>query len=135
MKFQLESGDGQNLFSGYGDGYVAVNGTRYEKSVVVTAQRVIEDWRVEDWQALRAEHFEFLLGLCPEIVLLGTGSKLRFPPPRLTQCLAQARVGLETMDTAAACRTYNILSAEGRNVVAAVLPGRAAAPASSRPAS
>jgi len=122
MKFQLETAPGHFLFTGYGKGYVAVNGVRYEKSLAVTAQRIFEDWQVANWEQLSARHFEYLLGLAPEIVLLGTGARLRFPGPRLTQCLTQARVGFEAMDTAAACRTYNILCAEGRNVAAAVLP-------------
>ena len=122
MKFQLETAAGHYLFTGYGAGYVVVNGVRYEKSVAVTARRIIEDWQVESWEELSVRHFEFLLGLAPEIVLLGTGARLRFPRPQLTLCLTQARIGFEAMDTAAACRTYNILCAEGRNVAAAVLP-------------
>ncbi|MBI2225497.1 MAG: hypothetical protein HYU44_11240, partial [Betaproteobacteria bacterium] len=72
---------------------------------------------------LAASHFEFLLALKPEIVLLGTGAMLRFPSPALSRCLTEAHVGLEVMDTNAACRTYNILAAEGRNVAIAILLG------------
>ena len=68
-----------------------------------------------------AGDFKFLLALEPEIVLLGTGATLRFPRPALSHCLTQAHIGLEVMDTAAACRTYNILVAEGRRVLAALL--------------
>ena len=122
MKFHLQNANGQNLFTGYGAGYTLVNGVRYERSLVVTPERIIEDWEVPSFDALSASHFEFLLALKPEIVLLGTGATLRFPPPALSHRLLEAHVGLEVMDTAAACRTYNILSAEGRNVTAAVLP-------------
>jgi uncharacterized protein len=121
MKLHLTTAAGQNLFTGYGAGYVAVNGVRYETSLVVTPQQVFEEWHGVGFEQLDTGHFEFLLALQPEIVLLGTGAALRFPASKLSRCLAQARIGLEVMDTAAACRTYNILMAEGRNVVAAIL--------------
>lgn len=123
VKFQLENPAGLNRFTAHGAGYVAVNDKRYECSLIVTPSRVIEDWGTVRFAGLATEHFEFLLMLAPAIVLLGTGSTLRFPHPTLSRCLAQAGVGLEVMDSAAACRTYNILSGEGRNVVAAVLLG------------
>ena len=123
MKLQLDSPTGQNVFTGYGSGYVKVNGQRYERSLVVTPERIIEDWPASHFEHLAASHFEFLLALKPEIVLLGTGAMLRFPSPALSRCLTAARIGLEVMDTNAACRTYNILAAEGRNVAAAILLG------------
>lgn len=121
MKIQLQRPAGQNLFTGYGNGYFMVNNLRYERSLVVTPERVIEDWLVRDFGALNAPDFEFLRALKPAIVLFGSGATLRFPRPDLTHCLAEDRIGLEVMDSTAACRTYNILTAEGRNVVAAVL--------------
>ena len=121
MKLQLANQTGENLFTGYGAGYVMVNNQRFESSLVVMPERVISDWQVAGFDQLDASHFEFLVELNPEIVLLGTGATLRFPPPVLSRCLAAARIGLEVMDTCAACRTYNILMAEGRKVVAAVL--------------
>ena len=123
MKFHLQSATGKNLFTAHGAGYIAVNGVRYTGSLVVTPDRVIEDWPATDFGNLNAQHFEFLLALKPDILLLGTGATLRFPPPRLVSCLYAARIGLEVMDNPAVCRTYNILTAEGRNVVAAMLPG------------
>jgi len=121
MKFQLQKSTGQNLFTGYGSGYLTVNYVRYERSLVVTPERVIEDWPAAVFDELNVSHFEFLRVLNPEIVLLGSGSTLRFPRPDLSRCLAEVRIGFEVMDTTAACRTYNILAGEGRNVVAAVL--------------
>ncbi len=121
MKFHLQQPTGQNLFTGYGAGYVTVNGVRHESSVVVTPTQVIADWAPEGFESLAASHFEFLLTLKPEIVLLGTGLRLRFPPSQLARPLAAAGIGIEIMDTQAACRTYNILVAEGRNVIAALL--------------
>lgn len=121
MKFQLQKSSGQNLFTGYGSGFLMVNNARYERSLVVTPQRVIENWPAAGFDDLSASHFEFLRALEPAIVLLGSGATLRFPRPELARCLTEVRIGLEVMDSTAACRTYNILAGEGRNVVAAVL--------------
>jgi uncharacterized protein len=81
----------------------------------------VERWDAASFEALAPAHFEALLKLKPEIVLVGTGKTLRFPSPQLTRPLALAQVGFEAMDTKAACRTYNILTGEGRQVVAAIL--------------
>ncbi len=120
MKLHLASGAGQNLFSGYGAGYVAVNNVRYEKSVVVSSQGV-QEWQVGGFAALVAGDFGFIAELKPEIVIFGTGAIQRFPHPELARALVSAGAGLEVMDTRAACRTYNILVAEGRKVIAAIL--------------
>jgi uncharacterized protein len=122
MKFQLQNPAGQNLFTGYGDGYLLINGVRYEGTMVVTPQRIVTDWQAASFATLRAAHFEVLRALKPDIVLLGTGPVLRFPQPALYRCLMEARIGVEVMDNSAVCRTYNILTGEGRNVVAAILP-------------
>jgi uncharacterized protein len=123
VKFHLQTSAGHNLFTGHGAGYVAVNGEHYVKSVVVTPERIITDWPATDFDSLSEEDFVHLARLKPDIVLLGTGATLRFPHPQLSRCLHAARIGLEVMDNAAVCRTYNILAAEGRNVIAAVLLG------------
>jgi len=123
VKFHLQTTAGQNLFTGHGTGYVAVNGTRYSKSMLVTPDHLIEAWSATDFASLSAEHFAQFLALKPDLVLLGTGATFRFPRPELSQPLHAARIGLEVMDNAAVCRTYNILLAEGRNVIAAVLLG------------
>lgn len=120
MKLHLEQGAGLQLFSGYGTGFVAVNHVRYERCVVVSPQAVV-DWQVKGFDALTVADFGFIEELKPEIVILGTGAAQRFPPPALTRSLAAAGVGLEIMDSPAACRTYNILAAEGRRVVAAIM--------------
>ncbi len=108
---------------GHGAGYVNVNDTRFTKSILVTSDRIFEDWPATDFASLTAGHFAQFLALKPDLVLLGTGATLRFPHPELTRCLHAAQIGLEVMDNAAVCRTYNILLAEGRNVIAAVLLG------------
>lgn len=121
MKFHLADAPDLNLFTAYDSGYVAVNHKRYQSSLIVLPDRIVEDWPPHSFESLAAPHFEALLEFNPEIVLLGTGSALRFPHPRLTQALIQARIGVEVMDTPAACRTYNILAGEGRKVAAALL--------------
>ncbi|MGQ0512680.1 MAG: Mth938-like domain-containing protein [Betaproteobacteria bacterium] len=120
MKLHAQTASSRNAFTGYGEGWYAVNGVRREGSLIVFPDRIL-DWPVPGFDALRAEDFAVLAEARPEIVLLGTGARQRFPHPRLTQALMQARVGIEVMDTAAACRTYNILMAEERRVAAALL--------------
>lgn len=121
MKLHLATASGLNLFTGYGDGYVQVNGVRYEQSLVVAPDRLIENWDVAGIDGLTPAHFTVLAGLGAEIVLLGTGRRLRFPAPALQKQLLAAGIGLEVMDSNAACRTFNILTAEGRKVIAAIL--------------
>ena len=121
MKLHLSNISGINAFTGYGEGYVMVNRQRYEQSLVVQPDRLLTDWQPVGFDALEAADFARLAELKPEIVLLGTGARLRFPRPELTRALMEARIGLEVMDIQAACRTYNILAAEERKVAAALL--------------
>jgi len=121
LKLRLDNISGINLFTGYGEGYVMVNRQRHEKSLVVLRDRVLADWQPAGFDDLDAAHFAALVELAPEIVLLGTGARLRFPRPELTRTLIEARIGLEVMDVQAACRTYNFLAAEERKVAAALL--------------
>lgn len=97
-----------------------LNGERRERAMIVLPERIV-DWPVAGFAALAEAHFEAIAALRPEVVLLGTGGRLRFPHPRLTAPLARAGIGLEVMDVQAACRTYNILMAEARVVAAALL--------------
>jgi uncharacterized protein len=121
LKLHLTGSGNLNLFTAYGDDYVAVNGRRFGKSVIVMPDRIVEDWGAGGFDALSAEHMAALAGLDREVVLLGTGNVLRFPRPELMGPLAQAGLGVEVMDRKAACRTYNILASEGRRVAAALL--------------
>ena len=109
------------MFTGYGTCHVIVNHKRYEHSLIVLPDRIVENWDAGAFEDVTAAHFDFVLSLQPEMVLFGTGAALRFPHPRLTLSLIEAGIGVEVMDTAAACRTYNILMAEGRRVAAALL--------------
>lgn len=121
MKLHLAPVGDRNQFTGYGAGYVMVNQQRYQRSIVVTPNALHEQWNVNGIAAIDAEAMRFLLTLKPEILLLGSGPKLEFPRPAALREFAQAQIGVETMDTPAACRTFNILMAEGRNVVAAII--------------
>jgi uncharacterized protein len=121
LKLHLARNEGQNAFTGYGEGYVLVNGTRHQHSLIVLADQVVENWGVGRIEDLDEADVTLLGGLGMEILLLGTGKSLRFPHPRLLAPLAAARTGVEVMDTQAACRTYNILLAEGRKVAAALI--------------
>jgi uncharacterized protein len=125
MKLHLTTGAGSNLITGYHiaeqQGWVAINKQRYTHSLIVLSNRIITDWQVTDFASLTAQHFEKIAELAPEVVLLGTGEKHQFIHPRLSHALTDAGIGVECMDTAAACRTYNILMAEGRHVAAALL--------------
>ncbi|MBW8330304.1 MAG: Mth938-like domain-containing protein [Thiobacillus sp.] len=122
MKLHLSTDAGQLLFTGYGDDHVFINGQRFDASLLLTARGVeIAPWAGLGFEALTANHFEWVAGRELDILLLGTGARLRFPHPSLTRALMDARIGLEVMDIGALCRTYNILAAEGRSVGAAVL--------------
>jgi uncharacterized protein len=126
MKLHLANNEGRQLFTGYGDGYVVVNNVRYARSVLVTASSV-SDWPVQKFEDLAAADFQFIASLKAELVVFGTGSTQRFPRPELARALAASGAGVEIMDSRAACRTYNILASEGREVVAAILMEQPAA--------
>ncbi len=121
MKLHLHTSTTQKLFTAHGDGYVMVSGQRFEHSIVVSPEQVFTDWPAQEFDTLGEAHFAYLFTLKPEILLLGTGTKQRFPHPRLYQQLTASGIGVECMDTAAACRTYNILMGEDRKVIAAIL--------------
>ena len=124
MKLQPDKFDVQSI-TGHGPGWISVGtGTRTEKiegSVVLGARGERLDWPCRSFADLTAEHFAQLATLNAEIVIFGSGLRNRFPPPAWLKPLITQRIGLETMDTAAACRTYNVLAAEGRRVMAALL--------------
>ncbi len=121
MALHLQTNTNLKLFTGHRAGYVAVNGQRYEQPVVVMAGEVRADWPARDFASLTPGDFSYFIDLKPEVLLLGTGAKQQFARPELYRELIRAGIGIEFMDTPAACRTYNILVAEDRKVVAAVL--------------
>lgn len=120
MKIQPDTFDGQ-VITGYGAGWIAVNGERVNRSLVLGTGGQRLEWNCESFADLSGDHFGQLAGLGAELVIFGSGARLRFPRPEWLAALIARRIGVETMDTQAACRTYNILAGEGRNVIVALL--------------
>lgn len=120
MKLQAQKPQGQNAISSYGPGFVTINGHTYRHSLVVGHDRLIADWPVAKAEDLSSEHLVGLDRGC-DVILLGTGARQCFPQRAVLKPMLAKRIGVEVMDTAAACRTYNILLAEGRAVVAALI--------------
>ena len=120
MKLQPDKADTQ-VVSGYGPGWIAVDGARFTHSLVISSMGQRFDWECSSFAALTPQHFARIAEVDAELVLFGSGDKLRRPPAAWLVPLLARRLGLETMDTRAACRTYNILAGEGRKVVAAFL--------------
>ena len=123
MKFHLSAAEG-NVFTGHGAGFVRLGIVEYRDNLLVTPERIVTGWAEGGFDALTEAEFAALAALDPEVALLGTGATLRFPEPRITRPLIDAGIGLEVMDTPAACRTFNILAAEGRRVAAGILLAR-----------
>lgn len=121
VKLHADQPQSLNTVTAYGPGYIEINLVRHTNSVLVMPEGEVRPWPVDRFEDLEPAHFEQLSELGPEVVLLGTGSRLRFPHPRLTASLARRHVGVDAMDMQAACRTYNILMAEGRKVAAVLL--------------
>ncbi len=124
MKLQPDRSDAPTIL-GYGPDWVGVGfrGTaeKVHHSLVIDSRGSTFAWDCRHFEQLKGTHFERLAELAPELVVFGSGPKLRFPAPALLGALMARRIGIETMDTVAACRTYNILAGEGRHVVAALL--------------
>jgi uncharacterized protein len=127
MKLHADSPSTYHVVTAHGPGYVAVDGRRHERSLLLLPDRIDAAWGPENFARLGAEHFAPLAQLDCDVLLLGTGVRQRFPAPALMRALIEAGRGVEAMDTAAACRTYNILVAEGRKVAAALVVEQAPA--------
>jgi uncharacterized protein len=121
LKLQSDPHSGANTITGYGAGYVEINQTPYDHAVVLSSDGAISNWSAQTFEDLEASHFSQLVDLKPELILIGTGSRQRFPKPELLKDLIMAKIGFEIMDSQAACRTYNILVGEGRKVLLALI--------------
>jgi uncharacterized protein len=121
MKFQPDTLAGTNAITRFDGQRLWVGPEAHASSVLVPWRGAVQPWPPAAPAQLAAAHFEQLLALNPEVVIYGSGARLVFPPPVLARALFERRIGLETMDTAAACRTYNVLASEGRSVVAALI--------------
>jgi len=134
MKFQPDTPNGVNVITRQDPGRVWVGPTLFESSLLVPWAGPVLPWPVHSFEELNADLFEQIALLDPELVIFGSGSRLRFPKPQWLQALIGRRIGVETMDTPAACRTYNVLVSEQRSVVAAMIiePGTASGAGSAK---
>lgn len=124
MQLQLDANPGGYAVRRVEDSAIEVNDRRLETSFIVHPAGLIEDWPPMSCDGLEPAHLEQALALAPEVVLLGSGRKQCFPAPAVMAACLTRGVGIEVMDNAAAARTYNVLAAEGRKVIAAfLLPG------------
>lgn len=121
MKLQSDPQSGANTITGYGDGYVEINQTPYSHAVLLSSDGNIKEWPVKSFDELAAANFTQMVALKPELIIIGTGNRQRFPKPELVKTLIDAKIGFEIMDSQAACRTYNILVNEGRRVLLALI--------------
>jgi uncharacterized protein len=121
MKLHLNTTAGLNTITGHGPGFVQVNQSRIETSLIVMPDKLISPWPVEDISTMTFADFASLVEMKPELIVFGSGPRFRFPDARIMAAFSQARVGFEAMDTPAACRTYNVLMSEARGVAAALI--------------
>ncbi len=120
MKLQPDATNGPTI-TGYGAGWVDVNGQKFSSHLMVNAQSGASLWTCPGFESLLPEHFDLFADMQPELIIFGSGERIRFPHPSCLQNLYARRIGVETMDTFAACRTFNFLAGEGRRVIAALL--------------
>ena len=121
MKLSLDNARSHLRIDAYSADSVTISNTDYAENLILTAEQVIENWQINDIANLTLDELAPVTSMGLEVLLLGTGEKLTFPPPKLMAELAALGVGLEVMDTAAACRTFNILVSEDRRVGAALV--------------
>lgn len=121
MKLHLTTAENHYLITACSTHFVEVNQQPIHGSLLLMPQQLIQDWGVTAIAMLNEAHIEKIVALNPEVVLLGTGEKHHFVHPNLIKALTLKGIPLECMSTAAACRTYNILMSEGRNVLAALI--------------
>ena len=122
MKIELDSlGPGRNRIDAYDVGQVTIANNVYHSSLLVSPDSIVSNWSPKIFSELDITHIEQIITLTPEIVILGTGKTLIFPPDSIMRPLIEHYIGFEIMDTGAACRSYNFLISEGRRVVAALL--------------
>ena len=121
MKLHLDRPTGRNVITAYRPGAVIVNAVTYSHSLIISPETLITDWPPRNFAALSAKDFSAVIDLDPEIVLLGTGARIQHASAALRAPFTERRIGFECMDTGAACRSYAVLAAESRRVVAALL--------------
>jgi len=118
MKFAEDHNNSIYKITGYDSEGIAINGLMHKHSFILSPMELVNDWQPQDLASLKVEHFAEFYKMNPEVIILGTGAKQIFPDREILKYLVQNRIGYEIMDTQAACRTFNIIMAEGRTVVA-----------------
>ena len=118
MQLDLDRNIGPTSINAYSELGVQIAGRWYTGHLLLTPGRLLTDWPAVPVTELEHRHLAILSSENPEVLILGTGRRIQFPPRRLFADLAAAGIGLEVMDTKAACRTFNILLSEDRAVVA-----------------
>lgn len=121
MRFAQDNQDEGYVITGYDEGNVSINGKTFSQSLIITQTKLNENWGVVSIESLHAEHISQILSFKPELILIGTGDKLIFPAIEVYAGIIKQGIGVDFMDTGAACRTYNILMSEGRDVVAGLI--------------
>jgi len=121
MKFAQDSQDEGYVITAYDDDSVTVNGKPFRQSLIIATTKLHENWAVSEIDALQPIHIEQVLSFNPELIIIGTGGRLVFPAVEVYAPIIQRGIGVDFMDTGAACRTYNILMSEGRDVVAGLI--------------
>jgi uncharacterized protein len=127
MKLHSDSTQQYQTVTGYDASGVEINAERFNHSLLVMPETPPRPWDVTRFEDLQAAHFEQIAADAPDVVILGTGERQRFVHPRLIQALSSRHIGVESMDSQAACRTYNVLMGEGRKVTLALIIDAAAA--------
>lgn len=121
MKFAQDSQDEGYVITAYDNGTVSVNGKTFQQSLIISTTKLNENWGLSAIESLSEKHIDQILSLQPELILIGTGERLKFPAVDKYAAIIHRGIGVDFMDTGAACRTYNILMSEGRNVVAGLI--------------
>ena len=121
MKFAQDSQEDGYVITAYDDNSVSINGKKFSQSLVVASTQLHENWDIADIELLNSSHIELVLSFQPELIIIGTGSSLVFPAVEIYSGIIEHGIGVDFMDTGAACRTYNILMSEGRDVVAGLI--------------
>jgi uncharacterized protein len=121
MSLTLDDNQAQYQIRAFKPGFIQINQQLFTHSLIVTPTKLIENWAPQHITDLTHAHFKMIIDLHPDILILGTGEELQFPSIELYGELINEGIGVEIMDTSAACRTYNVLTSENRNVAAALI--------------
>ena len=121
MKFAQDNQDEGFVITAYGENSISINGKSFKQSLIITRTKLNENWELSAIELLQADHINQILAFKPELIIIGTGDKLIFPAVEVYSGIIEHGIGVDFMDTRAACRTYNILMSEGRHIVAGLI--------------